>query len=149
DAGGGLDFEDLAGLKTKQPLLALALTVFMLSLAGIPGTAGFIGKYGVFAAAVDAAQTTGDESFMLLAVLGILNSLVGLYYYLRVPIQLYARDLPEARATEVMAARTPALRFVVVLALVATLWLGFGFEVMHFGVEPAMRMVKTALESLN
>ncbi len=149
DAGGGLDFDDLAGLKGKQPLLAMALTVFMLSLAGIPGTAGFIGKYGVFAAAVEAAQTTGDESFMLLAVLGILNSLVGLYYYLRVPIQLYAKDLPEAREAEVMPARPPAFRFVVATSLIATLWLGFGPDVMNFGVEPAMQLVKSALESLN
>ena len=148
DSGGGLQFNDLAGLKTKQPFLAFGLCVFMLSLAGIPGTAGFIGKYGVFAAAVDASQVKGDESFMLLAVLGIFNSLVGLYYYLRVPIQLYAQPLPAELEGLVMPSRPLPFRFVVLLCVVSTLWLGFGPDVMNFGVEPTMQMIQSALDSL-
>ncbi|MFT7619035.1 MAG: NADH-quinone oxidoreductase subunit N [Planctomycetota bacterium] len=148
DAGGGLDYDDLAGLKSKQPFLALALSAFMLSLAGIPGTAGFIGKYNVFAAAVEGSQSTADQSFMLLAVLGILNSLVGLYYYLRVPIQLYAKELPEDKKHWVMPARSLAFRLVIGGSVLGTLWLGFGPDVMNFGVEPAMQMVQSALASL-
>ncbi len=146
--GKGLNFDDLQGLKVKQPFISMALCVFMLSLAGIPGTAGFIGKFGVFGAAVEASQSQADQSFMLLAVLGILNSLVGLYYYLRVPVQLYAKPLPEDKKHSVMPPRPMAFRMVIGASVVATLWLGFGPEIMNFGVEPAMRMVQGALTSL-
>ena len=75
---------DYAGLAQRQPWLAGALTLFMLSLGGIPGTAGFIGKLIVFRAAIGAG-------YWPLALVGVLTSLIALGFYLRVAILLYSR----------------------------------------------------------
>jgi NADH-quinone oxidoreductase subunit N len=61
------------------------MTLFMISLAGIPGTAGFMGKWQVFSAAVAAGQVP-------LAIVGVLMSVVSVYYYLRVPVLMYMRE---------------------------------------------------------
>ncbi len=82
---------DLAGWGFRFPWLAMALTVCMLSLGGIPPTLGFIGKYVVFVHAV----RNGD---LWIAIVGVLTSLVGVFYYLRVVYTLYMR--PEERAPE-------------------------------------------------
>jgi len=82
---------DLAGWGFRFPWLALALTVCMLSLGGIPPTLGFIGKYVVFIHAV----RNGD---LWIAVVGVLTSLIGVFYYLRVVYTLYMR--PEEHAPE-------------------------------------------------
>ena len=149
ERGDGLQFDQLAGLRAKEPFLALALTVFMLSLAGIPGTAGFMGKYIVFGAAVDAGIRSDVDSFVLLAILGILNSLVGLYYYLRVPIQLYVRSLPAEAAEMESPPRHSAFVGVIGLTFVGVIWLGIGPNILgFFGVEPALEMVGSAMESL-
>jgi NADH-quinone oxidoreductase subunit N len=87
-ANRGRDFErmdSLAGLAQSRPALAALMTLFMISLAGIPGTAGFMGKLLVFSAAVEAGQVP-------LAILGVLMSVVSVYYYLRVPVLMYMRD---------------------------------------------------------
>jgi len=78
------DLSRLAGLASRRPALAFAMTVFMLSLAGIPPTAGFVGKLLVFKAAIS-AQAYG------LAVVGVLTSALGAYYYLRVVVYMYMR----------------------------------------------------------
>ena len=74
--------DDLAGLAKQQPLFAAAIGVFMFSLAGIPPLAGFFGKFYVFMAAVDAGLTP-------LAIIGVLASVVGAYYYLRIVKIMY------------------------------------------------------------
>ena len=74
--------EDLSGLSTTNPRMALVLTVFMFSLAGIPWFAGFFGKLYVFMAAIDAGLYT-------LAILGVLASVVAAYYYLRIVKIMY------------------------------------------------------------
>ncbi|UIJ73622.1 NADH-quinone oxidoreductase subunit NuoN [Aurantimonas sp. HBX-1] len=71
------DIDDLAGLSRTNPAMALFLTILMLSLAGLPPLAGFFAKYFVFMAAVEAG-------LYALAVIGVLASVVGLYYYLRI-----------------------------------------------------------------
>jgi len=71
------DVNDLAGLSTTHPFMAVVLTALMFSLAGIPPMAGFFGKYFVFVAAIQ-AHLYG------LAIIGVLASVVGAYYYLRV-----------------------------------------------------------------
>ncbi|MEX2116809.1 MAG: NADH-quinone oxidoreductase subunit N [Bacteroidota bacterium] len=81
----GLLFDDYAGLSTRQPVLAFLMSIFMFSLAGIPPLAGFFGKYYVFLAAVKADLTW-------LAILGVLTSLISVYYYLRLVVQMYFRD---------------------------------------------------------
>ncbi|MDQ7844332.1 MAG: NADH-quinone oxidoreductase subunit N [Armatimonadota bacterium] len=76
---------DLAGLASRSPALAAAMTVFMVSLAGIPPTAGFIGKLYVFTAALDAGQP-------VLAVVGVLASVVSAYFYLRVAYTMFTGE---------------------------------------------------------
>src|SRR6185436_4581866 len=74
-----VSYEDLAGIGRRHPAAALPFSLFLLSLAGIPPTAGFFGKWFVFRAAMDSGG-----GFYWLAVIGLLNSVVGAYYYLRV-----------------------------------------------------------------
>jgi NADH-quinone oxidoreductase subunit N len=80
-----LTLEGLSGFGYKKPLLGVAMTIFLFSLMGIPPTAGFAGKFYIFAGAVRAG-------YVWLAVIGVLNSAVSLYYYLRVMVYMYFRD---------------------------------------------------------
>jgi NADH-quinone oxidoreductase subunit N len=84
--------DDLAGLAHGRPLLAAVMTLAMLSLAGIPLTAGFIGKFYVFRAAVERALATGDSWLLWLAIAAVANSAISLVYYLRVPVVMYMRE---------------------------------------------------------
>lgn len=88
-------YDDLAGLGFKYPILGLIMAVCMFSSAGIPPTAGFLGKLYVFRAAVDVGQATGEGLFIGLAVLGVLTSVAGVYYYLRVLVCMYMREEQE------------------------------------------------------
>jgi NADH-quinone oxidoreductase subunit N len=85
-----VSYEDLAGVGRRHPAAALAFAFFLLSLAGVPPTAGFFGKFYVFQAAVDA-------ELYKLTVIGLLNSILGAYYYLRVLVFMYMRE-PEPGA---------------------------------------------------
>jgi NADH-quinone oxidoreductase subunit N len=109
---------DLAGLATRHPVLALTFSVFLLSLVGIPPTAGFVGKFYLFGAAV----RTG---YVWLAVIGVLNSAIAAYYYLRLIVFMYMRE-PEGSPT-VLVPSLPAG-----LALAVALW-----GVVQLGVLPA------------
>jgi NADH-quinone oxidoreductase subunit N len=80
-----LSLSDVTGLADRRPALAAALTVFLVSLAGVPVTAGFVGKFFLFGAAVSAGRT-------VLAVVGVLMSVVSAYYYLRVVVVMYMRE---------------------------------------------------------
>ena len=80
--------DDLAGLGRSHPMLALAFTIFMFSMAGIPPFAGFFGKLYVFLAAIDAELYT-------LAVIGVLSSVVGAFYYLRIVKIIYFDEAEE------------------------------------------------------
>ncbi len=84
---GSEDIDSLRGLGSKAPIAALSLTVFLFSLTGIPPFAGFIGKYLIFAAVVQ----RGGFWYVLLAVIGVLNSAVSLFYYARI---IKASDIP-------------------------------------------------------
>lgn len=83
---------DLAGLARSRPFLAAIMALFMFSLAGIPGTAGFMGKWYLFWSAVAHGSATGDSTLLWLAIIGVLNSAVSLGYYLRIPVAMYMRD---------------------------------------------------------
>ncbi len=90
-AQGGQECEKIAsfaGLARRRPALAALMTVFMVSLAGIPGTAGFIAKFWIFAAAV-------KSDIIGLTILGVLMSVVSLYYYLRIPVMMYMQEPSE------------------------------------------------------
>jgi len=80
--------QSLAGLAKARPGLAALMTLFMVSLAGIPGTAGFMGKIAIFSAAVGAG-------FVPLAILGVLTTVVSVYYYLRIPVLMYMHEPTE------------------------------------------------------
>lgn len=89
--GQGLEIGDYAGLGRKHPALAAAMTVFMLSLTGIPPTLGFVGKFYLF-------RTVLEGGFSGLAIIGVLTSLVSAYYYLRIVVIMYMQEgEPEAR----------------------------------------------------
>ncbi len=83
--GKGLEINDYAGLGRRYPALAAAMTVFMLSLTGIPPTLGFVGKFYLFRAVI-------NGQFYLLAVIGVLTTLISAYYYLRVVVMMYMRE---------------------------------------------------------
>ncbi len=91
--GEGLALADYAGLSRRRPGLALAMALFMLSLTGLPPTVGFIGKFFIFRAAIDAGQIG-------LALVGVITSLVSAYYYLRVVIMMYMRPGEPATRSE-------------------------------------------------
>lgn len=83
--GKGLAIADYAGLAKKYPMLAASMTVFMLSLTGLPPTLGLIGKIYLFRAAI-------EGGVYWLAIIGVITSLISAYYYLRVIVFMYMRD---------------------------------------------------------
>lgn len=109
-----LTLEGFSGFGFKRPFLGVAMTICLLSLMGIPPTAGFAGKFYIFAGAVKAG-------YVWLAVLGVLNSAVSLYYYLRVMVYMYFRDPVEDFGW--MQSNAPAM-VSIVLALAGILVLG-------------------------
>ena len=80
-----LTLDQISGLGMKHPILGTFLTIFLLSMAGIPLTSGFIGKYGLFSAAVTAGEIP-------LVVIAVLTSVVSVFYYLRVIVYLFMKD---------------------------------------------------------
>lgn len=118
----GLDFtqiESYAGLGFKFPLMGVLLSIFLFSLVGIPPFVGFIGKYYVFAAAVNAGLVP-------LAVIGVLASAASAYYYLRVMVYLYFKD-----AHKEYTLKTPGALFKYTLVLLAIL-------TVYYGIEPVL-----------
>ena len=113
--------DDLSGLGVRRPFLAAVMAISMFSLAGIPGFAGFMGKFYVFRAAVEQAVAIEDPSLLWLAVIGVLNSAVSLVYYLRLPVVMYMREA----ITEAESDRPSDFEWVVIAACgAATVLLG-------------------------
>lgn len=119
------ELDTFKGLGQKNPMLAMLMSIFLFSLAGIPPLAGFMGKYQVFLAAIQAKQT-------LLAVLGILTSVIGAYYYIRIIMVMYFQKPAESQ-TVLDPIRTTATTPVVALAVIAAL-------VILLGVYPSVIM---------
>ncbi|MCB8985327.1 MAG: NADH-quinone oxidoreductase subunit N [Ardenticatenaceae bacterium] len=109
DQGTALD--DYKGLWKRSPAMALAMAVFMLSLAGIPPTAGFVGKLYVFRAAVEA-------NLIWLAVVGVITAVISAFYYLRVVYLMFMYE------GEAQIEAKPALRTAVVIMVLAVLLIG-------------------------
>ena len=108
------NIKDFAGLGYKKPFEALALTVFMLSLAGIPATAGFMGKYRIFAASLNAG-------FVWLTIIALMNSLVSVWYYLGIVVTMFMTSSDEQK-TEIVPSTT--LMVAILIALFGTIYLG-------------------------
>jgi NADH-quinone oxidoreductase subunit N len=119
-------YDDLNGLGFKMPWLGAALAVFMLSSAGIPPSAGFIGKFELFRSAVDAgaqgaaAGIPGSHMMFALVVMGILTSVAGVYYYLRVLVHLYMKE----PVREVEALPHQGAKLAILGCALLTLWFG-------------------------
>jgi NADH-quinone oxidoreductase subunit N len=111
--GRGLEIKDYAGLGKKYPGLAAAMTIFMLSLIGLPPTLGFVGKFYLFSSVI-------AGGFYGLAIIGVLTSLVSAYYYLRVVVTMYMQDGEPVRSRESFLDLTTGLMAVatVVISLV-------------------------------
>jgi NADH-quinone oxidoreductase subunit N len=106
--------KDYAGLGRRSPVLAGALTIFLISLIGIPITGGFFAKFYVFSAAL-------QSNLVGLTIIGVLNSAVGAYYYLKVIVMMYMREATE----DVPVLPIPAsLGAALVITLAATIYLG-------------------------
>lgn len=114
-----LTLDDYAGLGKRAPLLAFTLTVFLLSLIGIPATAGFLAKYYVFTAAL--SSTTHTSALVWLTVIGLVNSAVASYYYLRLIVVMYMR---EPSVDQAPSSASAAMRLALVIAAIATVFLG-------------------------
>jgi NADH-quinone oxidoreductase subunit N len=114
---------DYAGIGFKYPLLAASMTIFLLSMAGIPPLGGFMAKFYVFSAAV-------KSKLYWLAVLGVINSAISVYYYLRVTVLMYFRE-SEREITGLQF--SPASVLALILAVVGTLYMGiFPSNVLSF-----------------
>jgi NADH-quinone oxidoreductase subunit N len=110
----GEELKDFSGLYHRAPIAAIAMLFFMLSLGGIPPTAGFMGKLWLFAAAIDA-------DFVWLAVIGVANSAVSLYYYIRVVVFMWIKE--EAVGSPIVT--QPAMAIALATALAGTVLFGF------------------------
>jgi NADH-quinone oxidoreductase subunit N len=106
---------DYSGMASRYPLLAAAMAVFMFSLAGIPPTAGFVGKFYIFSAAVKAG-------YVGLAIIGVLNSALSVYFYLRVTVMMYMRN-PEKEPAGSLEF-SPGMVIALLIAVFFTLQMG-------------------------
>jgi NADH-quinone oxidoreductase subunit N len=128
--GSGTNIDDFAGLFKTKPLYAVAMTVFMLSLTGIPLTGGFIGKWLVFASAVQA-------NLILVTVIGVLTSVISAFYYLRIVVKMFLElDAPGSEAP----GASPAVSFTIYASMAGVLITGIAvfliaelIKVINFG----------------
>ena len=110
----GDQIDDFTGLAQKHPLAAAIMLLFLLSLTGIPPTAGFVGKFYLFAAAVEAG-------YIWLVLIAVVNSAISLFYYMRVVTAMYMRDVPSGG---IATSPSFALNIALLLAAAGTLLLG-------------------------
>jgi NADH-quinone oxidoreductase subunit N len=125
-----LEIESYAGLSGRHPFVALSMTIFLLSLTGVPPLAGFMGKFYVFSTAVKAG-------YVWLAVIGVLNSVVAAYYYLRVVMYMYFREpVKELGAIDIC----PSYVFVILLCIFFLLYMGIFPRPFMLLAEAAVRV---------
>ena len=137
--GIGERLDDFKGLGKRSPFLAFAMTIFLLSLAGIPPLAGFASKFVLFSSAVYASIDPGPSWLLWLAVAGVLNSALSLYYYARVIKRMYMEKGPEERIA------IPRMTGIAIaIALVMTVVLGVYFDaVVELCQEAASQLFQT------
>ena len=125
--------DDYTGLGRRSPMLAAMLTIFLMSLIGIPVTGGFFAKFYVFSAALQA-------NLVGLTIIGVMNSAIAAYYYLRVIVYMYMRD----ERVEAPVARIPAgLGVALAISLIATIYLGvLPGRVLDYAMSSAQDLLK-------
>ena len=125
--------DDYSGLGRRSPLLAAILTIFLLSLIGIPVTGGFFAKFYVFSAAL-------KSNLVGLTIIGVMNSAIAAYYYLRVIVYMYMRD----ERVEAPVARIPvSLGIGLAISLIATIYLGvLPGRVLEYTMQSAQDLIK-------
>jgi NADH-quinone oxidoreductase subunit N len=108
-----LEIQSYSGLAYKHPVIALSMTIFLLSLGGLPPFAGFVAKFYLFSAAI-------QEGMLTLVIIAVLNSAISFYYYLKIVVFMYMKE-PEA---EFNISLTPMTLFVVLIGVIGTIQLG-------------------------
>ncbi len=130
----GEEIEDFTGLAKRQPLAAFLMLVFMGSLAGIPPTAGFIGKFYVFMAAVEAGLAW-------LAAIALIFAAVSAYYYMRVVMVMYMRDPSPSSVAQPRLVTSPALSFVLACAVAGVILFGlFPNPLVSFALQSVLTL---------
>jgi len=125
--------EDYSGLGHRSPLIAALLTIFLISLIGIPATSGFLAKFYVFSAALQA-------NLVGLTMIGVINSAIAAYYYLRVIVYMYMRD---ERSEAAVAPMPLSLSTAVGISVFATIYLGIlPARVLNSAIHAAQDLVK-------
>ncbi len=135
---GSEEIDDYRGLMTRTPIVCTALVIFLVALTGIPLTAGFIGKFYLFTAILTPNPVTHHMDWVWLAVVAIANSVIALYYYLRVAGAMFLkrplREIAMLSETENVAANYGAISYpfpvtiLLLLFIVPTLVLGVYFQ---------------------
>jgi NADH-quinone oxidoreductase subunit N len=110
----GEQVDDLNGLIYKQPTAAVLMLIFLLSLAGMPPTGGFIAKYYLFAGLIESDHSK-------LAIIAVLNAAVSMYFYLRIVVAMFMKESNEKTGL----ALSPGIVVALAVALILTLWIGF------------------------
>ncbi len=131
--GGAEKLEDLRGLSQSHPLVALCMTFFLLSLAGMPPFWGFVAKFYVFGAAIQAGR-------YYLAIIGVLGSLISIFYYLRIIVEMY---MSEPTEPEPKLSSSLAVRVTVGAAALLTLLGGLFSSGLADAARDAIRMLIT------
>src|SRR6266576_3791045 len=127
-----LSLDDYAGLSQRQPFVAAALSVYLLSLLGLPVTAGFFGEFCIFKAAV-------NSHLLWLAVLMAINSVIGAYYYLRVIVVMYMRESSAEAKSAAPVGFPLRVNFVLAFTVAGTLYFGlFPNQVLNFILQPTL-----------
>ncbi len=127
--------EDWAGLGVARPALALAMTIFLLSLGGVPPTGGFFGKFYLFASAME------HPRLYWLVIAGVLNSVVSVYYYLRVVVAMYFRDAVRPHDPYPSAEMRVALVITAIAVVALGVWPG---AVVEWAGAPIVAAAKVA-----
>jgi len=115
---GATSLDDLRGLARRRPVLALALTVFLIAQAGVPATSGFIAKFGVITASVDA------ESYAL-AIIAMLAAVIAAYLYLRIMVSAWLSESSDESAVEIPRGLGLAVALCVVFTIAVGVYPGW------------------------
>ncbi|PYY06749.1 MAG: NADH-quinone oxidoreductase subunit N [Acidobacteria bacterium] len=135
-----VNFEDYAGLGKRSPLLAATLTIFLLSLLGLPATGGFFAKFYVFNAAI-------KSDLIWLTIIGLINSAVASYYYLRLIVVMYMYE-PQPGEEKLEMRAAPGLTAALVITAIITIWLGVRpAGVLDYATRGASRLLPSFQQS--